>query len=182
MRSPLWYVIAIAIGFGITVSAYFYARESVIELDQQVKAFRVNGSVSIQLEKTGKYTIFYEEHIMPRGPDYRRPTLSLQLYEGSSGHPIVLETPPLERSYNIFGRMGTSVADFTIVRPGYYRLASNPVYGQPATLAIAQGAIGGLFEIALTTIGIAFAGIGVAGVIVVITLMQRNVAKRAKAT
>jgi hypothetical protein len=180
MRNPLWFVVATAIAIGSPIAAYHFAKWRLIELDRQVEPIRVADSASIHLDQPGAYTIFYEETVMPRGPNYIMPSLSLQLIEESSGQSIALTAPSAKRSYNIVGRMGTSVMDFTIVRPGSYLLRCSPVYGGPATLSVAQGAIGGMFEIVVFTLCIAVGGLALAGFLVTITIIQFKEAARAK--
>jgi len=178
MRSPLWFVVAGVIAIGGLVAAGFPTLSHLKEIDRQIKPVHVPGSVSIRLEKPGTYTIFHEEQTPLRG-ESSVPGLGLQLIEESSGEAIALTTASTRSSYEIAGRFGASMLSFTITHPGIYRLTSTLAYGRTATLAIAQGAIRSIFRVVFGTLGIAFAGFGIAGAIVGVTIWQRMKATKA---
>ena len=81
-------------------------------------------------------------------------------------------------------REGTSIYGFTIDQPGRYRLTASLASGRAepkAVLAIGQGMMGALLGMIFGMMGIIFGGLGVAGLIVLVTLWQQSKARRAKA-
>ena len=96
---------------------------------------------------------------------------------------MALAAPHASVDYSIGARRGHAVLGFTIDQPGRYRLASSGASEGEYVLAIARGsatgAVSGMFGIIMMTIAIASGGLGIAGIVVVATVMQRDRAKRA---
>ena len=103
----------------------------------------------------------------------------------ATGARVKLVEPTTSTSYTIGNRSGTSIYAFTLDQPGRYRLAANLAGGRgdaKAVLAIEQGMVGALLGTIFGAIGIAFAGLGVAGAIVFAVVWQRTKASKRAAT
>ena len=89
--------------------------------------------------------------------------------------------PSTTSSYEINGRFGASILAFTIDYPGSYRLTAVLAQGGTATLAISQGGMWAIFQVVGAGLAIVFTSLGIAGLVVVLTVLARDRAKRAKA-
>lgn len=104
----------------------------------------VPGSMPLQLEKAGDYTIFYEHQSVIDGMVYSTPQsltgLQVEL-TGPDGNAITLE-PSSGGTYNVGQRSGNGLFDFKAAQPGTYTL--NAGYPDGSTeprvvLAVMQG-------------------------------------------
>ena len=80
-------------------------------------------------------------------------------------------------NYTIGNKSGSSIFAFAIDRPGRYRLAADLAEGRSepkAVLAVEQGMLGEMFSLIFGTMAIAFAGLGIAGAIVLVVLWRRS--------
>jgi hypothetical protein len=103
--------------------------------------------------------------------------LRLRLSDERSGAPVTLTEPAVAANYTIGSKTGSSIYGFTIDRPGRYRLAADLAEGRSepkAVLAVEQGMLGEMFSLIFGTIAIAFAGLGIAGAIVLVVLWRRS--------
>jgi hypothetical protein len=103
--------------------------------------------------------------------------LRLRLTNEATGAPVTLTEPAMAANYTIGNKTGTSIYAFTIDRVGRYRLVADLAEGRSepkAVLAIEQGMLGELFSLIFGTMAIAFAGLGVAGAIVLLVLWRRS--------
>ena len=84
---------------------------------------------------------------------------------------------PSASTYAIGNKSGSSIFAFVIDRPGRYRLATDLADGRSepkAVLAVEFGMLGEMFSLIFGTMAIAFAGMGIAGAIVLVVLWRRS--------
>ena len=180
MRSPLWFVLAGAIALAGLVAAALYAMPRIAEVDQGTIRIVVPGSTVLSLDRPGTYTIFHERRSVVNGIYYASDSANglrvTVVAEGSGAH-VALTQPRMSSSYEIGGREGKSILAFDVTEPGRYRLTASLESGaaQPKiVLAISRGLIGSVFRIVLTTLGIAFGGVGLAGLLVLLVIWRRS--------
>jgi hypothetical protein len=184
MRSPIWFVFAAVIAVAGFAGAVLYLMPRLAAADARMMRVVVPGNAMLVFDKGGPYMIYHEKKSTVDGRYYASDNvdgLSLGLTADATGARVKLVEPTTTTSYTIGNRSGTSIYAFTLDQPGRYRLAANLVSGRgdpKAVLAIEQGMFGALLSTIFGTIGIAFAGLGVAGAIVFTVLWQRSKAKR----
>jgi hypothetical protein len=180
MRSRLWFVVAGLVALASFAGALFYLMPSLTAADSQMIRVVVPGNATLTLDKAGRYTIYHEKKSTVDGRYYASETVSglrLGLADEATGAPVKLTEPAVASSYAIGNKTGSSIFAFTIDRPGRYRLATDLAGGRSepkAVLAIEQGMLGEMFSLVFGTMAIAFAGLGVAGAIVLVVLWRRS--------
>ncbi|MBY0323598.1 MAG: hypothetical protein K2X72_33080 [Reyranella sp.] len=180
MRSPLWFVVAGLIALAGFAGAAFYVMPRLEAVDSATIRVVVPGAALLILDKAGRYTIYHEKKSTVDGRYYASDTvngLRLGLIDEATREPVRLTEPAMQSSYTVGNRSGTSIYAFEIDRPGRYRLAADLADGRnepKAVLAIEQGMLGEMFSLIFGTIAIAFAGLGVAGAIVLVVLWRRS--------
>jgi hypothetical protein len=188
MRSPVWFVVAGVIAVAGFVGAAFYVMPRVASADARMMRVVVPGNAMLVFDKPGPYVIYHEKKSTVDGRYYASENvdgLSLGLTADATGAQVKLVEPKTSTSYTIGNRSGTSIYAFTLDQPGRYRLTTNLAGGRSdakAVLAIDQGMVGALFATIFGAIGIAFAGLGIAGAIVFAVLWQRSKAAKSVAT
>ena len=188
MHSPIWFIVAGVIALAGFAGAFLYVKPRLAAFDDHTVRVVVPRNTVLVLDKPGNYTIYHEKKSTVDGRYYASDTvngLSLALTAEATGAAVKLVEPRTETSYTIGNRSGTSIYAFTVDRPGRYRLAANLAGGSDnpkAVLAISQGMFGALMGAIFGAIAIAFAGLGVAGAIVVAVLWQRSKAAKPVAT
>ena len=186
MRSPLWFVVAGLIALAGFAGALFYLMPRLGAAESRMIRVVVPGSSVLTLGKAGRYTIYHEKKSTVDGRYYASETvngLRLRLTDEATGAPVTLTEPAMAANYTIGNKTGTSIYAFTIDRPGRYRLAADLAEGRSepkAVLAIEQGMLGEMFSLIFGTIAIAFAGLGIAGAIVLVVLWRRSKAVEPK--
>jgi hypothetical protein len=180
MRSPLWFVVAGLIALAGFAGALFYLMPRLGAADSRMIRVVVPGAAVLTLDKAGRYTIYHEKKSTVDGRYYASDTvngLSLGLIAEATGASVKLTEPTTSANYTIGNKSGTSIYAFTIDRPGRYRLSATLAGGRgepQAVLAIEQGMFGEMFSLIFGTMAIAFAGLGVAGAIVLVVVWQRS--------
>ncbi len=188
MRSPIWFVVAGLIALAGFAGALFYVMPRLAAFDAAMMRVVVPGDAVLVLDKPGSYTIYHEKKSTVDGRYYASDAvngLALALTSEATGAPVKLAVPSTEKSYTVGNRSGTSIYAFTIDQPGRYRLAATLAGGRSdpkAVLAVDHGMFGAMIGTIFGTIAIAFAGLGVAGAIVVAVLWQRSKAAKPVAT
>ena len=179
MRSPLWFVLAGVIAIASLVGAALHGWSRKDTVDAGMIRVVVPGSTVITLDKPGDYTIYHEQQSYVDGELYASDSIAgLRVaLVGEGGAAVKLRVPVSSSSYSIGSRKGSSIFIFTISQPGRYRLTTTLAgdRSEPkAVLAIDQGMMGRLFALIGATLAIVFGGIAVAGIIVIVTLLQRS--------
>lgn len=182
MRSPLWFVLAGVLAVAGFVAAGFQIFAGISGIESRLMQVVMPGSVVLNLKEPGTYTIYYERQSVVDGQVHtgsgmgglrlsmRGPSGDVQLVPNSGG-----------ATYTFGRREGRSAYTFTATTPGEYRITGvlPEGRGQPqVVLAIETGLIGGMARMIGGAIGVAFGGLAIAGVLVFVTLWQRQKAKR----
>lgn len=180
MRSPIWFVVAGLIALVGFAGALLYVMPRLGAADAGMIRVVVPGNAVLTLDKAGQYTIYHEKKSTVDGRYYASETVSglrLRLADEATGTPVKLTEPAVAANYTIGNKTGSSIYAFTIDRAGRYRLAADLAEGRSepkAVLAIEQGMLGEMFSLIFGTMAIAFAGLGVAGAIVLVVLWRRS--------
>lgn len=180
MRSPLWFVVAGLIALAGFAGALFYLMPRLGSADAGMIRVVVPGSAVLTLDKAGGYTIYHEKKSTVDGRYYASETvngLRLRLTDDATGAPVNLTEPAVASTYAIGNKSGSSIFAFAIDQPGRYRLAADLAGGRSepkAVLAVEQGMLGEMFSLIFGTMAIAFAGLGIAGAIVLVVLWRRS--------
>jgi hypothetical protein len=179
VRSPLWFVVAGVIALASLAAAALYLMPRLATLDQGTVRVVVPGSTVLTLDQPGRYAIFHELRSVVDGRAYESTSvdgLRVTLVAEAGGAPVALVPPNMSSEYEIGSRVGRSFLAFDIDRPGRFRLSASLANGaaEPKlVLAISRGLIGGMFALILVTLGIAFTGVGLAGLLVLFVVRQR---------
>src|SRR5882672_5565653 len=180
MRSPVWFIVAGLVALAGFAGSFLYVNPRLAAADDHTVRVVIPGNTVLVLDKPGSYTIYHEKKSTVDGRYYASDAvdgLALALTSEATDAPVKLAVLSTEKSYTVGNRSGTSIYAFTIDRPGRYRLAATLAGGRSdpkAVLAVDHGMFG--------AIAIAFAGLGVAGAIVVAVLWQRSKAAKPVAT
>ncbi len=144
------------------------------------------GTATVQLTKTGTYTIFYEYQSQVDGQTYSTaetpPSLTVSIKSAQTGNPVEVRSSGSSSSYSIGSHAGVSVMSFNIDTPGAYEVTTAYSSGTPGpevVLAIGHGfakdLVGGIATI-LGSIGV-FCGTSIIAIVltlVVFFLRQRR--------
>ncbi len=144
------------------------------------------GTTTVQLTKTGTYTIFYEYKSQVDGQNFSTgetpPNLLVSIKSVETGSAVDIHSSSSSSSYSIGSRSGVAVLNFNIDNPGAYEVTtrySGGSTGQEVVLAIghgfAQDLVGGIATI-FGSVGI-FCGATIVAIvltIVVFFLRQRR--------
>lgn len=180
MRSPLWFVLAGVIAVAGLAAAALYAMPRIARVDQRITRIVVPGSAVLALDRPGTYTIFHERRSVINGRYYASDSadgLRVTVVAEAGGAPVALNQPRMSSSYTIEGHEGKSILAFDVTEAGRYRLTANLTSGaaEPkVVLAVSRGLVGAVFQVVLTTLGIAFGSFGVAGLLVLLVVWRRS--------
>ena len=96
-------------------------------LDKELIQVTAPGTVDLELQEVGDYTIFYEtvsfigDRFYSTGETFPS-GLEIEVVDISSGEDVALRSPMGSSTYDIDGRSGRSIAAFTIGHSGVYRM------------------------------------------------------------
>jgi hypothetical protein len=176
----MWFVVAGLIALAGFAGALFYVMPRLGVADAGMIRVVVPGNAVLTLDKAGQYTIYHEKKSTVDGRYYASETVSglrLRLTDEATGTPVKLTEPAVAANYTIGNKTGSSIYAFMIDRAGRYRLAADLAEDRSepkAVLSIEQGMLGEMFSLIFGTMAIAFAGLGVAGAIVLVVLWRRS--------
>jgi hypothetical protein len=184
MRSPLWFVVAGLIAVAGFVAAGFLVFSGISAVEGRLMQVVMPGSATLTLSQPGTYTIYHETRSVVDGQLYASNSVgglrvSLRAPDGSA---VPLAPSSGGATYKFGSREGRSVFSFTVATPGEYRITGALPDGRTepkVVLAVESGLMGGMFQMIGGALGLVFGGLAIAGVIVVITLWQRQKPKRA---
>ncbi len=189
MRSPLWFVVAGVIGLVGLACAYFYAMPRIGSFASSLHQVVMPGPVVVTLDRAGAYTLYAEVNAVVDGQLFSKPPPNgarITLASEATGKPVTLSAPHASVEYELGSRRGHAVLGFVIDQPGRYRLAASEPGDARYVLAIAYGSAMGsvvdLFRTIAITIAFVIGGLGLAGLLIAVTVIQRNKAKKAAAS
>lgn len=182
MPGRKWYVIAGAIFVVSFVAFVVFLFTRILGMGDAFDRFVVPGSAAVELEGTGRYTVFHESTSTLDGIVYRVGDVSGLEIEVVSpdGSPVRVVSPTGSMEYRMGGREGTAMAAFEVDEPGAYRISATyrGDEGPETVLAVTRG-----FGIRIVTtvfgaIGLALGGTVLSVGIAVTTFVLRHRAKR----
>jgi hypothetical protein len=184
MRSPLWFVLAAIIGIGGFVAGGFHLFSGLSGVEDRLMQVVMPGSATLKLGQPGTYTIYHERQSVVDGRVYAGTSVGgLRVaMRGPDGKEVPLAQSSGGMTYKFGSREGRSIFSFTATTPGEYRITGVLPEGRTepkVVLAVESGLLGGMFQMIGGAIGLVFGGLAIAGLIVVLTLWQRQKAKRA---
>lgn len=180
----VWYVIAGLINvICIVLFVLFLVGAIKCATDSIITRVTAPGTASIEIDKAGKYTIYFEHDSVLDGKVYHTSDISdilFTLTSKSTGEQIDLNSSLANTSYSINGRSGQSIFDFDVSEPGEYILET--IYdtgtGENAVLAVGRPFVYQMVMQIFLSIGSLFCAIIVPVVIFVITIIKRSNNKR----
>lgn len=145
----------------------------------------VPGKAEIALSQPGTYTVFYEYESTVGNKVYSTGEslsgLQCNLVSKVTGAPVKLSRPSSSTNYSVGGRSGKSVLQFTITQPGRYEFSADYSGGQvgpEVVLAIGRDFTGKLLATILGSIAVFFGSFVLAIVILAVTFIKRQKAKK----
>lgn len=183
MRSPLWFMLAGVIAVAGFVAAAFHLVAHLGGVESRLMQVVVPGTAVLSLKEPGSYTIYLETSSVVDGRVYTsNSTGGLRIAVQAPGGREVELAPRGGARYQFGGREGRSLFSFQANAPGEYRITGTLPDGRTepkVVLAVESGLLGGMMRMIGGAIGMVFAGLAIAGIIVAITLWQRQKARRA---
>jgi len=183
MRSPLWFVLAGVIAVAGFVAGGFHVASGLGGIESRLMQVVMPGGVALNLKEPGTYTIYYEHKSVVDGRVHVGAGMGgLRLSMRGPGGDVQLVPNSAGATYTFGSREGRSIYSFTATAPGEYRITGTLPDGRAeptVVLAIETGLIGGMARMIGGAIGMAFGGLAIAGILVFVTLWQRQKAKRA---
>lgn len=176
----VWYVIAGLVNvICIVLFVLFLLGAIKCATDSIITRVTAPGTASIEIDKAGKYTIYFEYDSVLDGKVYHTSDISdilFTLTNKSTGEQIDLNSSLANTSYSINGRSGQSIFDFDVSEPGEYILET--IYdtgtGENAVLAVGRPFVYQMVMQMFLSIGSLFCSIVVPVVIFVITIIKRS--------
>lgn len=156
----------------------------ILDLTGSMQRFVVPGVEEIELEETGRYTIYYEHRSTVGGREFdtseQPPDLDVTVTSVETGEPVPVSAATGNVNYNLWDREGESYLSFRIDEPGTYEIMADypgGADGPEVVLAVGEGLLSSIFLSigAILGAGALFCGtIVVALIIVVVTLVRRS--------
>lgn len=182
MPGRKWYAIAGAIFVVSFVAFVFFLFTRILGMGDAFDRFVVPGSAEVELEETGRHTIFHESISTLDGAVYRVGDVSGLEIEVVSpdGSPVRVISPTGSMEYRLGGREGTAMAAFEAEEPGTYRISATYRGGEgPETvLAVTRGFGTRIVTTIFGAIGLALGGTVLSVGIAVTTFVLRYRSKR----
>lgn len=184
--SRWWYALAlvcVAAGF-VGMGAYMFPRIDTIG-DTLVRLL-APGEITLSAAEPGTYTIFHEERSVVDGAAFVSKSVSgLRVsVTSAAGETIPVVPSSTTETYTLGAYAGTSILTFQITEPGSYRVAAayNDGRTEPRVpLTIGHNFLADLMLTIIVGIGIVFASVVLAAVVIVIVAQKRSKARHAGA-
>jgi hypothetical protein len=145
----------------------------------------VPGKSAITLHEAGSYTIFHEYRSVVGGKVYSTekelPGLECELVSKSTGARVPLTPATTNGTYEMGGRAGVSIFDFSIHDPGEYELSATYSAGQQgpeAVLAVGQDFTLGIITTVFGSLAVVFGCILISIALAITALIMRSNAKK----
>lgn len=178
MRSPLWFVLAGVIAVAGFVAAGVHLVSGLGGVEGRLMQVVMPGSAVLNLKEPGRYTIYLETRSVVDGRVYASSgTGGLRVtVQAPGGREVELSTSG-GATYRFGSREGRSLFSFQATTPGDYRIAGTLPDGRTEpkiVLAVESGLIGGMARMIGGALGMAFGGLAIAGIVVVVVLWRRH--------
>jgi hypothetical protein len=181
IRPSLWYCLLgvpfLLAGGGIFVYTLVHGLMHVTDSLTQVV---VPGKAELDLKHGQTYTVFLEEHSVVRGRVYSTAEsvagLECRVRSIPKGNAVAVAQSTANTTYDVGGRSGRSVLEFSIQEDGNYEFACD--YGQnspgpEAVMAVGSGIGQGIFRMVAKSLVAVFAGGGLCLLVPLIVLLMR---------
>ncbi len=182
MPGRKWYVVAGAIFVASFVAFVFFLFTRILGLGDAFDRFVVPGSAVIELEETGRHTVFHESTSTLDGIVYRVGDVSGLEIEvvAEDGSPVRVVSPMGSMEYRLGGREGTAMAAFVVEEPGAYSVSATyrGGAGPETVLAVTRGFGTRIVTTVIGAVVLAMGGTVLAVGIAVTTFVLRHRAKR----
>jgi hypothetical protein len=145
----------------------------------------VPGETTLALKHGARYTVFYEQQSVINGRIYstNEPLSGLKcdVTSVSHGEAIPLRQPSMSTTYDVGGRSGKSVLEFSIAQDGQYRLVCGYATGSrgpEVVLAVGSGVGEDIMSTVFRSFGAIFGGGILAAIIFLIVFFLRERSKK----
>ncbi len=184
VSSDRWYyglaVLVLVIGFSIFAWSLF---SGITGLTSGLIQLVAPGTIDLNLNEVGEYTIFYENQSYVDGRFFSTgdniPGLQIEVIEKSTGNKLSTYSPP-SLTYSIGSRFGRAILTFQVSSPGIYQLrASYPPghEGQQVVLAVGHGFMDGILSTVAISLAAFFGSLIIAAALVITTYKRRHQAQ-----
>ena len=154
-------------------------------LGSKLQQVVVPGEAEMNLREPGHYTIFYEYQSVVGDKVYSTEEnlsgLRCRLISKADNAKIALHRPSANATYELGGRSGRSILDFTTDKPGVYVLSASYEEGRQGpevVLAVGKDFMANLFKTIAGAMALMFGTMAATVAIVVVTLVKRNKCKK----
>jgi hypothetical protein len=145
----------------------------------------VPGEAHLTLKHGETYTVFYEQQSVVNGKIYSTngPLSGLKCNVSSvfHGDSIPLRQSSMSTTYDVGGRSGRSVLEFTVTQDGQYHFVcgyDKGFRGPEVVLAVGSGVGQGIINTVMKSLGAMFGGGGLAAIVVVTVFVLRERSKK----
>ena len=183
MRTWPWFVLAGAVLVAGFAAAGVYTVSQLERFDAGMKRVAIPGSATVELDKAGTYTVFFEQEGAAEGVQ-PPPGLGVVLASPDSGMALTLVKPTGQTTYSIGNHSGTAIYVVTLGQPGRYRVTASLPGGRTAPgsgLAISFAGVGSVFKAVGNFLAISGVSLGIAAAIVAFALWRQSKARKAAA-
>ncbi len=177
----LWGLPFALIGGGLFAYTLFHGLTHITDSLTQIV---VPGSKELSLQQ-GRYSVFLEEQSVVDGKVYSTTQsvggLTCRVNSVQNDSSIAIKNAGTSTSYNLEGRSGHSVLEFSIQQSGQYLFAcgyEKNVKGPEVVVAVGSGVSERIFQTVIASLASLFGGFGGVVIVVLIVELKRNRAKK----
>jgi hypothetical protein len=186
VRPSVWYYSLAApflvVGLGIFV---YTLVQGITHVTDSLTQVVVPGEADLTLKHGETYTVFYEQQSVVNGKIYSAngPLSGLKCTVNSlfNRDSIPLRLPSMSTTYDVGGRSGRSVLEFTVTRDEQYHFAcgyDEGSRGPEVVLAVGSGVGQGIMKTVFSSLGAMFGGGGLAAIVIVTVFVLRERSKK----
>lgn len=139
------------------------------------------GEAEVMLPRAGNYTIYYEHKSVVDGKAYVTgeplSPIEVSIESKETGDAILIRPSAINATYDLGGRSGRSIFDFTVDRPGAYVIDvryADGIDGPEIVLTISQGFTLKLVLMILAIGGIGLTSFGASAAIAIVVVIKRS--------
>jgi len=181
IRPSLWYCL-LGVPFLLAGGAVFVYTlvHGIMHVTDSLTQVVVPGKAELDLKRGQTYTVFLEEHSVVRGKIYSRAEsvagLACRVRSIPKGDAVRIAQSSVNTTYDVGGRRGRSVLEFSIQEDGNYEFACGYGENSPgpeAVMAVGSGVGKDIFRIVAKSLAAVFAGGGLFLMVILIVLFMR---------